>query len=82
MINYTRRRYETDFLYEGGHIVSDYAIERYKCLKIVALLPPKDIFREERKFLNASIDDNAYRIRCGLMVAGSWRGWKPTDMFT
>lgn len=82
MINYTRRRYATDFLLEGRHIGSDYVIERNKLPGFVGIVPPKDIFSEERKYLKAAIDENAYRRRCGLLLTGSWKGWKPTNMFT
>lgn len=82
MINYTRHKYATDFLFEGRHIESNYAIERHKCSRFVSVIPPKDIFSEERKYLNAAIDPDAYRRRCGLLMSGSLKGWKPTDMFT
>ena len=49
MINYTRRKYAIDFLFEGRHIKGDYALDGLKCPRFVGLIPPKDIFGEERK---------------------------------
>ena len=82
MIGYTRSKYAHDFLFEGRHIVSDYAIENNGRARFLSIIGPKEIFSEERKYLNAAIDENAYRRRCGLLLYGSWKGWKPTDMFT
>lgn len=81
MIGYTRSKYAHDFLFEGRHIVSDYAIERNSRMRFLAI-GPKEIFSEERKYLNGSIDKHSYYRRCGMLAAYNWEKWKPTDMFT